>query len=445
MFESSQQITGSALLIGNYTDNDARHETSSLLDELEELVQTLGLPIEEKLLIRHKENHPRFLLGSGKAEEIVALAKEKNVGALIFNHDLSPSQQRNWEELAGIPILDRQKVILDIFASRARSREARLQIELAQLEYSLPRLTRAWSHLGGQGGGIGAKGEGESQLEQDRRRMWNAMDRLKRELVQVRSARATQRKDRQRTPVPNCAIVGYTNSGKSSLLRRLTGADVLVEDRLFATLDTTTRKVSLPNNQPLLLTDTVGFVRNLPHRLVEAFKATLEEAAQADFLIHLLDVNALEVDEFHATTIQVLGELGAGTRPMILAFNKIDKITNPDVLHSLRGRYPDALFISVHTGEGLDALLLKMGDFAAPGTVTRALRVPLSESSLIARLHRAGKVHEIKYDGAHAEITVTISQRMAEELSRFVEAFEESHPPAKATTFLQTSGTEKAN
>ncbi len=421
MFESSQQITGSALLIGNFTESAARHETASLLDELAELVQTLGLLVAEKLLIHHRENHARFLIGSGKAEEVVALAKEKNVAVLVFNHDLSPSQQRNWEELAGVPVIDRQKVILDIFAKRARSREARLQIELAQLEYALPRLTRAWSHLGGQGGGIGAKGEGESQLEQDRRRNWNAMDRLKRELVLVRSARATQRKDRQRTPVPNCAIVGYTNSGKSSLLHKLTGADVLVEDKLFATLDTTTRKVSLPNHQPLLLTDTVGFVRNLPHKLVEAFKATLEEAAQADFLIHLLDANAVEVDEFHATTLKVLGELGAGSRPMIVVFNKIDKIATPDVLHGLRTRYPDALFISVHTGEGLDALLAKMGEHASPGTVTRVLRVPPSESSLIARLHRTGKVHEITYDGADALITATLPQRMAEELSGFIQ------------------------
>ncbi len=421
MFESSQQITGSALLIGNFTESAARHETASLLDELAELVQTLGLLVAEKLLIHHRENHARFLIGSGKAEEVVALAKEKNAAVLVFNHDLSPSQQRNWEELAGVPVIDRQKVILDIFAKRARSREARLQIELAQLEYALPRLTRAWSHLGGQGGGIGAKGEGESQLEQDRRRNWNAMDRLKRELVLVRSARATQRKDRQRTPVPNCAIVGYTNSGKSSLLHKITGADVLVEDKLFATLDTTTRKVSLPNHQPLLLTDTVGFVRNLPHKLVEAFKATLEEAAQADFLIHLLDANAVEVDEFHATTLKVLGELGAGSRPMIVVFNKIDKIASPDVLHGLRTRYPDALFISVHTGEGLDALLAKMGDYASPGTITRVLRVPPSESSLIARLHRSGRVHEITYDGADALITATLPQRLADELSGFIQ------------------------
>src|SRR6185436_13948974 len=298
----------------------------------DELVRTLGHPVADRVLVFHREMHARYLLGSGKAQELADRVKAEGLGAIVFDHDLSPSQQRNWEELAGMPVLDRQKVILDIFAGRARTREARLQIELAQLEYSLPRLTRAWGHLGGQGGGIGAKGEGESQLEQDRRRMWKSMDRLKRELEQVRSARATQRKDRQRTPVPNCAIVGYTNSGKSSLLRRLTGADVLVEDKLFATLDTTTRKIDLPNKQPLLLTDTVGFVRKLPHQLVEAFKATLEEATLSDFLIHVLDASQKEVMEFYNTTMRVLTDLGADTRQMLVVFNKIDKVTDEDVL-----------------------------------------------------------------------------------------------------------------
>ena len=244
---------GAVLLIGNYTQASERSEAASLLEELADLVRTRGLVIAGCELVQHREMHARYLIGSGKAEAIAERAKAEKLAGIIFDHDLSPSQQRNWELLAGIPVLDRQKVILDIFGARARTREARLQIELAQLEYSLPRLTRAWSHLGQQGGGIGGRGEGESQLEQDRRRSWKAMDQLKRELADIRRARATQRKDRQRTPVPNCAIVGYTNSGKSSLLRRLTGAEVLVEDKLFATLDTTTRKVALPSHQPLLL------------------------------------------------------------------------------------------------------------------------------------------------------------------------------------------------
>src|SRR5438034_953312 len=217
-----------------------------------------------------------------------ALFIERFAPRLIFRQG-RPNRCAWDNRRAGMTVADRQEIILDIFGARAQTREARIQVDLARMEYSLPRLTRAWSHLGQQGGGIGAKGEGESQLEQDKRKIRLQIDRLKRELTIVRSSRATQRKDRKRAPVPNAAIVGYTNVGKSSLLRRLTGADVLIENKLFATLDTTTRKIALPNKQPLLLTDTVGFVRRLPHGLVEAFRATLEEATQADFLIHLLD------------------------------------------------------------------------------------------------------------------------------------------------------------
>ena len=433
MFETAPRISRPALLIGNYTEAADRDNATSLLEELDELVRTLGVPIADRLLVFQRELHSRYLLGSGKAEEIAERVKAEALGALIFDHDLTPSQQRNWEELASVPVLDRQKVILDIFGNRARSREARLQIELAQIEYSLPRLTRAWSHLGGQGGGIGVKGEGESQLEQDRRRMWKASDRLKRELEQIKSARATQRKDRQRTPVPNCAIVGYTNVGKSSLLHRLTGADVLVENKLFATLDTTTRKVSLPSKQPLLLTDTVGFVRKLPHRLVEAFKATLEEAAQADFLVHLLDASAPEVMEFYSTTMKVLAELHADTRPMIVVFNKTDKVSDSNILHRLRTHFPDALFISVHTGEGLDALLGKMSELASPGTLTRKLRIPPNEAGLIARLHRETQVHEITYDGADTLLTVTIPSRLTRDCARFMQGDEGSDDSTSAT------------
>ena len=441
MFETTPRIARPTLLIGSYTDPDDRDEAGSLLEELGELVHTLGLPIAEKVLIYHREMHARYLLGSGKARELAERAKVEELGALIFDHDLSPSQQRNWEELAGVPVLDRQKVILDIFAKRAQSREARLQIDLAQLEYTLPRLTRAWGHLGGQGGGIGAKGEGESQLEQDRRRMWKSMDRLKRELEQVRSARATQRKDRQRTPVPNCAIVGYTNAGKSSLLRRLTGADVLVEDKLFATLDTTTRKVALPSRQPLLLTDTVGFVRKLPHRLVEAFKATLEEAAQADFLLHLLDATAPEVITFYQTTMKVLEELHAADRPMIVAFNKIDQVEDDSILRGLRVHLPDAHFISVHSGAGIPQLLARMEELASPGLVTRTWRLPSEESALLARIHRAGQVHEIRYQDADTLIHATLPQSFAAELARFVQLAKPKVPPNEPAddTFLQTS------
>ncbi len=411
-----------ALLVGAYTEPTAKHETTSLLEELEELVVTLGIPVAERMLVFHRENHARLLIGSGKAEEISARAKELGCDVIVFDNELSPSQQRNWEEIAGIAVIDRHEVILDIFARRAQTREARLQIELAKMEYSLPRLTRAWSHLVRQGGGIGARGEGETQLEQDKRRIRGAIDRCKRELESVVSARATQRKDRQRTPVPNAAIVGYTNSGKSSLLRRLTGAEVLIEDKLFATLDTTTRKVALPNHQPLLLTDTVGFVRRLPHRLVEAFRATLEEAAMADFLIHLLDASQPEVVEFFNTTMAVLAELGADKRPMIVAFNKIDKVDDPAALAVLRRHFPDAIFLSVHTGQGLDALIERMSDMASAGSATRELRIPQRESGLIARLHREARVIETRYDGEDVCLLVTVPKKLEEACAPYARA-----------------------
>lgn len=409
-----------ALLVGAYTESNGKGEAQSLLEELEELVNTLGVPIVDRMLVFHREQHARYLIGSGKAEEIAQRVKDQQLDVIIFDNELSPSQQRNWEKLAGVTVIDRQEVILDIFGQRAQTREARLQIQLAQLEYSLPRLTGAWGHLFRQAGGIGGRGEGESQLEQDKRRIRAAIDRCKRELEHVRSSRATQRKDRKRAPVPNAAIVGYTNAGKSSLLRRLTGADVLVEDKLFATLDTTTRKIALPNKQPLLLTDTVGFVRKLPHRLVEAFNATLEEAVLADFLIHLLDASQPEVMEFYNVTMKVLDELGADRTRMLVAFNKIDQVSDPAVLAGLRRHFPDAQFISVKTGEGIQALVERIGEFVSAGATVRELRLPAGESGMIARLHRHASVRETEYLGDEVRLVALLTPRLAEEFDEFI-------------------------
>ncbi len=422
MFETKEysKKVERALLVSAYTDKSGRDEAQSLFEELEELVRTLGVPVADRMLIFLREVQPRFLIGGGKAEEIAAIVKENGYDVIIFDNELMPSQQRNWEEIAGVAVIDRTEVILDIFAKRAQSREARLQIELARLEHALPRLTGAWGHLVRQGGGIGARGEGETQLEQDKRRIRNHIDRLKRELQEVRLARATQRKDRKRTPVPNAAIVGYTNAGKSSLLRRFTGADVLVEDKLFATLDTTTRKIALTNKQPLLLTDTVGFVRKLPHQLVESFNATLEEAALSDFLIHLLDASAPEVIEFYNTTVKVLEELGAGGQPTIVAFNKIDKIEDPAVLNGLRRHFPDAAFISVHTGEGLDELLERMGELVSGGSAVREVWLPQSAGDSIARLHRHAKILETEYIGDEVRMLAFLPPRLAEDFAEFI-------------------------
>ncbi len=404
-------MTERALLIGAYIDPAKKADATNLLDELAELVETLGIPIIDRRLISHRENHARYLIGSGKAQEMVDVAKSMQCDVLVFDNELTPSQQRNWEELAGITVADRQEIILDIFGARAQTREARIQVDLARMQYSLPRLTRAWSHLGQQGGGIGAKGEGESQLEQDKRKIRLQIDRLKRELTEVRSARATQRKDRKRAPVPNAAIVGYTNVGKSSLLRKLTGADVLIENKLFATLDTTTRKIALPNKQPLLLTDTVGFIRKLPHQLVDAFKATLEEAALSDFLIHVLDASEVEVMEFYNTTMKVLSDLGTVTKQMLVVFNKIDKLTDPDAIPALRRHFPEAVFVSVQTGEGMDELVERISDFVARGTMTVELTLPAARTDLVARLHREGQVRDVLYENDSTRVVATIPTR----------------------------------
>ena len=409
-----------ALLVGAYSDPSHEADAQDLLEELEELVRTLGIPVVDRMLVFMREPQARLLLGSGKAEEICDRMTENRCDVVIFDNELTPAQQRNWESMSKVTVIDRREIILDIFATRAQTREAKIQVDLARMAYSLPRLTRAWSHLGQQGGGIGAKGEGESQLEQDKRKIRGQIDRLKRDLEGVRSSRAIQRKDRKRAPVPNAAIVGYTNVGKSSLLRRLTGADVLVENKLFATLDTTTRKIALPNKQPLLLTDTVGFIRKLPHELVESFNATLEEATLSDFLIHVLDASHPRVMEFYNTTMQVLSDLGADTKQTLVVFNKMDKVTDPSTKAVLRRHFPEAVFVSVQTGEGFENLVDRIAEFVSAGTREVTLFLPPDRNDLLARLHREGAVHGVDYENDGMHVRATVPERSMEILAPFV-------------------------
>ena len=421
MFEIKrrEKMVERALLVGAYTDTAGKEDADDLLNELGELVRTLRIPVIGRMLAYNREPQARLLVGLGKAEEICEYARSLECEVIIFDNELTPAQQRNWENLAKMAVIDRQEIILDIFGARAQTREAKIQVDLARMTYSLPRLTRAWGHLGKQGGGIGAKGEGESQLEQDKRKIRGQMDRLKRDLTEVRRNRANQRKDRKRAPVPNAAIVGYTNAGKSSLLRRLTGAQVLVEDALFATLDTTTRKIDLPNKQPLLLTDTVGFIRKLPHQLVESFNATMEEAVMANFLVHLLDASHPRVLEFYETTMKVLEDLGADTKKTITVLNKIDRVADPITKAILRNNHPDALFVSVHTGEGLGALVEQLGQLVGNDTSEILLHLPHERSDLMARLHREGVVHETLYEENFSLIRATVSARLRELVTPF--------------------------
>jgi GTP-binding protein HflX len=409
-----------ALLVSVYKSAAQKEEFESLLVELNSLVDTLGIPVLDSLLVRVQEPNPRYFVGSGKAEEIFEHAKQLEADVIVFDNELTPAQQRNWEAMTGLAVIDREEVILDIFAQRARTKEARLQVDLARMEYSLPRLTRAWRHLGRQGGGLGGKGEGETQLETDRRLIRNHIDRLKEDLQLVRLRRATQRKQRERLPLPSAAIVGYTNVGKSALLKRLTGAHVLVEDKLFATLDTTTRRVDLPSGQGLLLTDTVGFVRNLPHRLIEAFKATLEEAVLSDFLIHVLDASHPRVYDFHQTTIRVLGELGADAKKVITVLNKVDLIEDESTLHALRLHFPDGAFVSVRSGEGLKELRHRMADLLADRVSKVELALPLDRTDLLSLLHRTSHVLSASYENSHVIVIASVSPKVYARVEPFL-------------------------
>jgi GTP-binding protein HflX len=388
-----------AFLVGVQTHEMPAGDAEELLNELQELVENLQIAVVGRNLVNLRAPTPATLIGSGKTEEIIAAAKELDCDVIVFDETLSPAQQRNWEKLAGVAVIDRQEVILDVFADRAQTREAVIQVALARMEYSLPRLTRAWTHLSRQGGKGGMGGEGETQLEQDRRLVNDRITRLKRELVDVRKQRGVQRHKRQRVPVPTCAIVGYTNAGKSSLLNTLTGAHVLAEDKLFATLDPTTRQLVLRGNQKLLVTDTVGFIRRLPHGLVEAFKATLEEALVANFLIHVLDVTAPNLAAHHETTMSVLKELGADEGKRILTvFNKVDAATEAQ-LNIARLLDAEGIFISARSGEGMDALVDRCLELIADAFSAVELFIPHSRYDLIARLHEVGHVqHEEQED-----------------------------------------------
>jgi GTPase len=436
MFEIKprDKIVERALLVGACLDPDQWADAEDLLAELEELVRTLGIPVVDRMVVPLRQPQARYLVGSGKAEEICARLEARDCDVVIFDNELTPAQQRNWEVLSKVLVIDRQEIILDIFGERAQTREARIQVDLARMSYSMPRLTRAWGHLGKQGGGIGAKGEGESQLEQDRRKIRGQMDRLRRELQDVRRSRATQRKDRKRTPVPNAAIVGYTNVGKSSLLRRLTGAEVLIEDKLFATLDTKTRKIALPNKQPLLLTDTVGFIRKLPHQLVEAFHATLEEATFSDFLIHVLDASHPRAIEFYNTTMEVLTDLGADTKKTLVVFNKMDKVIDDSTRVVLRRHFPEAVFVSVQTGDGFGELIAGIERFVGGDAAEINLLLPPGRADLVAKLHREGTVLGVDYDENAVRVRARLPEPLATIYAEYAvegDTIETSEPPTK--------------
>jgi GTP-binding protein HflX len=421
LITTNTKRTERVFLVGLELKSRDPWELKESLDELAELSVTAGAEVVGTGTQKTDAPMAGTFIGKGKAEEFATFCKANNVDTVIFDDELSPAQSRNLEEVFKCKILDRTALILDIFGQRARTREGKLQVELAQLQHLLPRLTRYWGHLSRQSGGIGMRGgEGESQLESDRRRLQERIDKILEELESVRRQRSTQRSGRQRHLWPLASIVGYTNAGKSTLLNALTGASTLAEDKLFATLDPTTRRLRLPTNQNALLTDTVGFIRKLPHGLVEAFKATLEEVVQADLLLHVVDVSHPQaLDQIEAVNA-VLRELKAEGKPTIMVLNKIDRFNTGNEIHKFLELYPNGVPISAHTGEGVPALLGELGTQLRPIREFVSLAVPHDKSSVIARLHEVAQVVERDYNGESARFKARIPPHYHAEFAPYI-------------------------
>ena len=445
MIETRPQKTQErALLIGLEKEGVSKWDLQDSLDELRELANSAGAEVIDTVTQKLQKPTAPYYIGRGKAESIKDSCQDRQVTSVIFDDELSPAQGRNLENLFARKVLDRTQLILDIFAQRARSREGRLQIELAQLQYLLPRLTRMWHHLSRQTGGIGTRGPGETQLEVDRRRVQDRIARLERELEAVRKTRAVQRQGRKRHQWPVAAVVGYTNAGKSTLLNLLTGADLVAENKLFATLDPTTRSFVLPNKQRVLLTDTVGFLRKLPHTLIESFKATLEEVSEADLLIHIVDLSHPRVDEQMEAVDSVIKELDAFGKQTLIVFNKIDNLENGaggnratstgepgrvdargdesinrEISETYVKRFPGSVAISARTGEGVNRLVGALENALSSWRLRSRFRIPSDQSALIAEIHRVGHVLELRYEGDDALIVAHVPPELAQKLARY--------------------------
>lgn len=421
-----------ALLMVIMENNEEKAHAQVRGEELSSLVATMGPSIISTTYIPLRETNSATLIGSGKVQEIKTLVDQESPDLIIFDHSLNPRVQRNLEKEFDCCVIDRDEVILQIFADRAATKESVLQVELARLEYSLPRLSRRWANLSQQRGGVkGSKGEGETQLELDHRQIKDKIVLLKAQLKKVQQQRTIQRNQRMNGNIPMGAIVGYTNSGKSSLLNALSNAGVLVENKLFATLDPTTRMVKLPGGEEILLSDTVGFVSDLPHNLVDSFKSTLEEAKYADFLIIVCDASHPDMINCYKTTVNVLEELGCTDKPAIVMINKMDAIYDQFAVSRMRSLYSPTVETSVKNNQGIDELLKQIGETIHALCPTTHYRIPDNRYDLIAHIRRTGQVETIDYTDNGIEVGARIQKRFQGPLERFRISDEEEGSPSE--------------
>ena len=399
-----------AILVVLYSPYDERWMKEDLINEVRELAASSGADNKAEVIARKDKPEAAYYIGKGKVEEVSRLVREHNADLVIFNEDLSPAQERNLEKETGVKVIDRTQLILDVFAQRAKSAEGKVQVELAQLEYLLPRLTGRGQMLSRLGAGIGTRGPGEQKLEVDRRRIQERILELKRKLRKIEERREILREKRRRNIIPTVALVGYTNSGKSTLINALTGAQQTVKDKLFSTLDPKLKKLTLPNNQSVLIADTVGFLHNLPHHLIESFKATLEEVIEANVLIHVLDASNPKVYELKDAVYEVLGQLNVMDKPIITVLNKIDKVNDKTIIDRFKKKIGDCISISALYGENLNELItILTSKFKNLRTFIRLL-IPHRRLSLLDTIHTKGQVIKRQYkpEGVYIEAEVPI-------------------------------------
>jgi GTP-binding protein HflX len=391
-----------AILIGLELPGQKREETKENLEELTRLAQTAGLEVKEVIWQSRQKINPAYFIGPGKVEEVTRLVEETESRIIVFDEDLAPAQIRNLEKSLEVKIIDRSTLILDIFAKHARTKEAKTQVELAQLQYLLPRLTRQWTHLSRQVGGIGTRGPGETQLETDRRLVRRRIEKLRQELSRIDNQRRVRRQNREGNF--RVALIGYTNVGKSTIMNLLSGSDVLVENQLFATLDSTIRNVKLNNSHHILLSDTVGFIRKLPTHLIASFKSTLDEVIDADLLLHVVDISHSYFRDQMQVVMKTLEELGAHNKSVLILFNKIDLVQELGLINSLKTQYPESVFISAQKHIGIEGFKNKLVQIIEKNFIHAKIKVPMSDQKFIHYIHQVSKIESTSYEDGMVEM-----------------------------------------